>query len=260
MKFFPEYLFKREITSFYHRYSFLRYFPQSSLFNKFKSFYYNCNNKYYNVIFGGSNIKFCSWPYGESLPIKGYLNEFPIKNGQIVIDGGAYQGVFTLIASQLVGDEGKVVAFEPDKENYEKLLENIKLNNIKNVITLKRGLWKEDTFLEFNNTHNDSSSFICDKNSVNTIEVAVVSLDEELKRLNLNKIDFIKLDVEGSELEVIEGSENLLKKNNVNLAIGSYHVINGEKTCYKLEKMLRKLGYKTKTSFPQHLTTYACKE
>jgi len=67
------------------------------------------------------------------------------------------------------------------------------------------------------------------------------------------------MDIEGAEIEAIKGAKKTLKNNTANLAIASYHILDGEKTHFKLEKMLQKLGYKTETSFLQHLTTYANK-
>ena len=58
---------------------------------------------------------------------------------------------------------------------------------------------------------------------------------------------------------LLEKVEGILKKSNVNLAIASYHIVDGEKTYMTIEKQLRDLGYEVKTEFPTHLTTYAKK-
>ncbi|MBU5574844.1 MAG: FkbM family methyltransferase [Candidatus Aenigmarchaeota archaeon] len=69
--------------------------------------------------------------------IEGYFLYNDIKKGDIVIDAGAYIGLFTLYASKKVGKNGLVIAYEPDPENYKNLLENIKLNKCKNVKLIK---------------------------------------------------------------------------------------------------------------------------
>ena len=159
----------------------------------------------------------------------------------------------TLFASQMAGKSGKVIAFEPDKKNYRRLIANINLNSLDNVIPINKGLWKENTELRFDNLQSGISSLSPNGN----ISIPVVKLDDELERLNIPKVDFIKMDIEGAELEAIKGCRKVLNNNNVKLAIASYHIVNGEKTCFELEKMLQKLGFKTETSYPEHLTTYA---
>jgi len=171
------------------------------------------------------------------------------------VDAGAYYGSFTLFASKLAGKNGKVISFEPDEENYQRLLSNIDLNSLTNVIPIKKGLWKENTDLKFDNLQSGISALNPDGN----ISVPVVKLDDELERLNIPKVDFIKMDIEGAELEAIEGCRKILENNKIKLAIASYHLVNGEKTCFEMKKKLQKLGFKTETSYPDHLTTYAWK-
>jgi hypothetical protein len=87
-------------------------------------------------------------------------------------------------------------------------------------------------------------------------DVPVVSLDNALTEIGISNINFIKMDIEGAEIEAIKGAKKTLS-NNCGLAIASYHIIDGEKTCIQLEKLLSTLGYSVITSFPEHLTTYA---
>jgi hypothetical protein len=86
-----------------------------------------------------------------------------------------------------------------------------------------------------------------------------VSIDSELEMIGINKVNFIKMDVEGSELEAIKGAEQTLKNNDVHLAIASYHIINSQPSFTELEKLLTLFNYKAVTAFPEHLTTYAAK-
>lgn len=252
--------FRSLYHNIYHRYSFLRFFPNTTIFNKFKCYFINLNSNYFNIIVNNSLVKFINYPYDMSIPINGYLKYHGIEKDDIVIDGGAFEGVFSIVASKLVGSNGLVIAFEPDPENYRNLLKNIELNEIKNIIAINKGLWKKDSIIEFMDAHNGSSSFIHDKNAINLVEIPVVSLDSELNRLNLERVNFLKLDVEGAEFEVIEGFSNTLAKCNVKIAIASYHVRDGHKTCFNVEKMLSRLGYTVKTDFSEHLTTYGNKK
>ncbi len=186
----------------------------------------------------------------------GYLQHYSLKSGDIVIDAGAYEGTFTIYAAKAVGKDGLVIAFEPDSENYRRLRENIDLNELKNVIVVNKALWERKAILKFNDKHTAGASFFFNASShINEIEV--VSLDEELGRLGIRKVDFIKMDVEGSEVKVLEGARNTLAGSNVSLAIATYHIVNEEETCEEVEVKLRGLGYDAVTAFPEHKTTYA---
>ena len=80
-----------------------------------------------------------------------------------------------------------------------------------------------------------------------------------LGKLLKKKVDFIKMDIEGAELAALEGAIKTLTSNNLQLAIASYHIVDGQQTFMKLEEQLGRLGYKTETAFPPWLVTYAWK-
>lgn len=172
-----------------------------------------------------------------NIDISSYLRDRPIKKGDVVVDAGAYNGIFTIIASRLVGKEGKVLAFEPNKDlNISK----------KNVKTYKIGLWNK---LEING--------FCDEGATSHIK------DEEQNKivcvpfdsLNIGKVDFIKMDIEGAEIEALEGMKETLIKYKPHLAIATYHIRNGSTTQKLVENYLKSLGYEVETKYNFHLTT-----
>ena len=66
------------------------------------------------------------------------------------------------------------------------------------------------------------------------------------------------MDIEGAEIEAVKGSSGVMKRHKVNFAIATYHVLNGEKTYIPLEKLFKKMGYKSKTEkLYDFETTYA---
>lgn len=198
--------------------------------------------------------------YYDDLPIlvESYLSRYKIKEGDIIVDAGAYLGAFSLIASRLTADSGKIIAFEAEKASYSKLLNNIRLNNATNIIPINKGLWDRDAILPFNNVGNGESSFFFDGAVHNSIErVPVVRLDSELERLGFERVNFIKMDIEGAELFAIEGCKKFLKDNECAAAIAAYHIVNGERTSLQIEKITKELGKKTEILLPQeHLTIY----
>jgi len=253
---------------------FFSYFPESKLKNRIKCFLANkylfrhhdftttYKNDIFYVEYHQNVYNFFDYPSSDFYEIlEGYLRNTSLNKDDVIIDCGAYQGTFTVLAAKMVGEKGMVISFEPDPENYKKLLYNLELNNVSNVITINKGLWNSEAELDFKQDSKGSSFIYNHKNDMNKslTRVPVVSLDEELKKLGVKKVDFIKADVEGSEIELIKGSKQILLNNKVDLAIASYHELNGQKTYLTLEKMFNELGYESFTGFEDHLTTYASK-
>ena len=73
-------------------------------------------------------------------------------------------------------------------------------------------------------------------------------------------VSFIKSDIEGAEIEALKGMKSVLKNGSPQLAIASYHLRDGKKTCFFVEEFLKEFGYETKTGHPIHLTTYGKKD
>ncbi len=168
---------------------------------------------YGNKLFLDKNDSLC-------LSINGIYEEFEtsiVKNevhlGDIVIDIGANIGYYTLIFAKLVGEKGKVFAFEPDPTNFQLLKKNVEINGFKNVVLEQKALsdtqGKMMLSLNNENTAGHHLDFKHD-DTINSIEVDVLSLDEYFSNKNID-INFIKMDVEGAESNVIQGMTNILK-------------------------------------------------
>ncbi|UCG69090.1 MAG: FkbM family methyltransferase [Thermoplasmata archaeon] len=245
--------------------------PDSNLKKAIRYKYYNITKKYdfkiylkrggYKVIIYGLPLYFENEPFYElRAPIPGYFRYYQFKRDDVIIDAGAYPGVFAIIAAKLVGENGKVFAFEPDKKNCEELQRNIKRNQISNITIIQKGLWSRNTELQFKTTGGDSSTLMTNDHKGNAItSVNVTTLDDFVKEYSLNRINFIKMDIEGAEIEALKGSANTLREFDVNLAIASYHEVDGKKTSHKVERLLREYGYDAKTNYPMHFTTYGSK-
>ena len=185
---------------------------------------------------------------------------FKIKEGQIVIDAGAYLGGFTLYTAKKVGKTGIVIAFEPDPNNLKILKTIIKKSGLKNIILIKKALGDVIKKVELESADNYSSIVI--KTSKNpTFKVKQTTLDKELKKLGIKKVDFIKMNIEGAEINAIKGS-NLILKNTQHIAI-SCHNINSKNTEIEVNSLLKKFGFKTKVlkrkiliTDPGHIDVY----
>ena len=142
-----------------------------------------------------------------------------VKEGDIVIDLGANIGVYTLLLAKLVGDKGKVYAFEPSPESFMLLKKNIKENSYKNIIPVQKAVsnksGKAKLYLTKNNPGNNHLKN-SDPANDKSVEVEVTTLDEYVKDFD-KKINFIKMDVEGFEGYIIQGGMNLFTDQEVKL-------------------------------------------
>lgn len=134
-----------------------------------------------------------------------------VKPGMTVVDIGANIGCHALPMALLVGSAGKVIAFEPMTWAYTKLLKNISLNEFTNIVVEKKALsnTKEQRELHFKTSWRIDGSEKEDK-EVESIEL--LTLDEYLYAKDIS-VDFIKIDVDGYELKIIEGAIKTLRKN-----------------------------------------------
>lgn len=143
-----------------------------------------------------------------------FLRKF-LKKGDSFIDIGANIGLFTLHASMIVGNEGCVYSFEPTPRTFDRLKENIDLNLCQNVTAENIGLSDKSGIMSFNTSvlGYDAWNSFADLNEIGdviTIDVRVIMLDQYLSEKKLVNIDFVKIDVEGWELFVLKGANNLL--------------------------------------------------
>jgi FkbM family methyltransferase len=206
----------------------------------------------------GLQMKFMENPYHRCLMDKDYFYKSSLEETDVVIDAGAYVGNFVVYASKKVGDEGKVFAFEPDPHTITRLRETLELNNLANVFIIDKGLWSEETTLTFEAGGELGSSFITeDKDSVvEKIEVPVTTIDEVLRNVEVKNKIFIKMNIEGSEIEAVKGAVNTIKKYKPHWAIRTDHFVDGEMTDKKVECLLKQWDYKTTSIVLTELTTF----
>lgn len=139
-----------------------------------------------------------------------------LKEGDYFVDIGANIGLYSLLASDLVGKTGKVISFEPTPEIFSRFIDNIHINQFTNIEPFNIALSDFPGSLEFNvlsNGFDAWNSFATPKNlSINSkIQVDVSTLDIELSRYDKSKIRVVKMDVEGWEKFVLKGGIELFK-------------------------------------------------
>ena len=137
-----------------------------------------------------------------------------LSEDSVFVDIGANFGLYSLVASQKITNSGEIICFEPFPKNYAALKKNISLNSKSYIISenIALGDKKDELSLYYQPTEKNlgmvSANFI--ENS-KTIEVDVMSFDEYVNENGIDKIDFIKIDVEGFENQVIIGMRKTLE-------------------------------------------------
>ncbi|PKF72958.1 FkbM family methyltransferase [Chryseobacterium sp. PMSZPI] len=136
-----------------------------------------------------------------------------LKEGDVFIDVGGNIGLFSLNASKVLGNDGRVYAFEAFKPNYEKFSRYITNNNLKNVSLEHLAVSEGSGFIDI--FYNDSfdnvgmaSSYI--ENFTTKEKVKCLSLDDYVKSHQIGKIDLIKIDIEGGEVSALKGMSQIL--------------------------------------------------
>ncbi len=138
-----------------------------------------------------------------------------LRPGMTVLDIGAHHGLYTLLTSKRVGRRGRVIAFEPSPRECQRLEKHLRYNRCSNVHVEACAVGDEpgeaDLFLVegFQDWCNSLRPPAVDE-PTKRVRVQVRRLDDALAELGVGKTDFIKLDVEGAELAVLQGAMRLL--------------------------------------------------
>jgi FkbM family methyltransferase len=148
---------------------------------------------------------------------KGLINISP-SQGDVVIDGGACTGDSAAVFSNSVGASGEVWAFDPVKEHCDLMEKNILLYSYKNVKVMPFGLSNVNLLAPPISVNGFNPGF-----RVGGIEVPTRSLDSMFISGEVKKIDYIKMDIEGSELNAINGAIGVINRFKPKLAISLYH-------------------------------------
>lgn len=175
-----------------------------------------------------------------------------INTSDYVIDGGANQGVYTCFMASCIGTKGKVIAIEPLDAPLSILKRNKKINKFNNVLIENVALWKKNSkgniYYKGKYLGQASLEIPTAKNEYKIKKVNLKKLDSIVESLNLRKVNFIKLDLQGSELNALFGSIKTIKKFRPTLYL-ECNKNNFKKICNQLKKynynpyILKKSGH-----------------
>jgi FkbM family methyltransferase len=179
----------------------------------------------------------------DSMP--DYTRRFQPQTGMIVFDVGAHAGLTTIELSQMVGDSGRVYAFEPDREARGYLLENIKRYGASNVTICDTALGERSGEAMFSMDGTQAAGLVDSlvyptRARVEKVEVA--TLEDVCDRIGAVP-HYLKADIEGGELGMIRGSLDFLREHPIHMAFETHRLRDGSFTHDHLTPLLSSAGY-----------------
>jgi FkbM family methyltransferase len=175
-----------------------------------------------------------------------YIELSEISEGSVVIDLGAYSALTSIMFDQRVGQTGLVVAIEADRENYLACLKNLSLYEKitkKKIHLVNAAIWKDTDGVMFSSEGSMASSAVdlVGNDRAENIFVKTVTLMSLANDFKLERVDFIKCDIEGAESVVLNAPE-FFNKYKPRIVI-ECHIIDGVSTEYSCRSFMENFGY-----------------
>jgi FkbM family methyltransferase len=199
---------------------------------------------------------FCRINRDDFLFMTNHENEimkyFIPNEGENVVDVGAHIGLYSLIAAKRVGSSGKVIAIEPDPENCKLLRGNVEINKLTNVSILELAAFSSTSKLKLylpgkERGFTKLSTLMANRAvTENFLEIDATTLDCLLVTQGITEVNWIKIDVEGAELEVLKGAANTLSESKDIALLIEVHNVNNMDLYSAIVKLLRSYGFDIK--------------
>ncbi len=140
-----------------------------------------------------------------------------VRPGDVVIEGGSHIGTETLILSRLVGDTGHVYGFEPTTTSFHSLNENIKLNGLTNISTYELALGEKNGAVGFCllppwHCNPGRNGKVVRSDEIIKTTVNQTTIDTFVQENNLTKVNFLKMDIQGGEMDLLDGAHETLSR------------------------------------------------
>ena len=176
-----------------------------------------------------------------------------LKEGMTFVDIGPNVGYYTLLGARCVGTSGKIVALEPDPDVVAILRRNIEVNRVGNVHIVHGAASDACGRAKLGRARSSSySTGLYCEDAVDWIEVPRYSLDAVINELGIGAVDLVKLDVEGAELEVLEGMSQILRVNRPRVIMELHGRLDGTDPQPAVQK-LKRVGYTVRHISQNHI-------
>ncbi len=150
-------------------------------------------------------------------PLTTELTKRELKEGNVCLDIGSNIGYYALLESKIIGNKGRVIAIEPSPKNFQYLKQNIELDDITNIHAYNFAVGDHDGEINFVISKVSNLCYVLSDgepipDSSKVIKIPLKKIDTFVKEEHLEKIDFIRMDVEGYEVKLFEGMWNTLRQ------------------------------------------------
>lgn len=144
-----------------------------------------------------------------------------IREGDVFVDIGAHIGKYSI---QAFRNAGRVIAIEADPDNYHRLVMNIELNNAENIDAVNKAAWHREETLNFHVGEFSGQGSLKEdlhdrRRYTGTIQVQAEAADTILRDMNVQRVDWVKIDVEGAEYEVLCGLKETIGANRARIIV-----------------------------------------
>ncbi|MDA9952452.1 FkbM family methyltransferase [Chitinophagales bacterium] len=169
-----------------------------------------------------------------------------LQKGDVVLEGGAYIGLYAMQISKKVGNTGKVIAVEAIEENFNVLKKNLAVNNITNIIPVNCAIWEKEETLTFYRRNKQIASFSNEivQESNQEFQVSAKQVDTILIELGIKHIDYVRLQLNGAEINGLRGMEETLKQR-PGLMIAAPYKLKGQSLKIQIADYLKLKGFET---------------
>lgn len=161
-----------------------------------------------------------------------------LKRDSVFVDVGSNIGKYTIMMGRRL-NKGVVVSIEPEPRNFKILKRNVELNGLSNVFLVNEACFHEEKRIKFYVEGGHSSIY---KESDKWIFVKARKLDDILEELGVERVDLIKIDVEGAEADVLKGARKTLKNNHPKIVFEAWN----DDYLKKIKTVLKPFNYKIK--------------
>ena len=179
---------------------------------------------------------------GHHEPWMQELLQSELPRGGCFYDLGAHSGFFALLAARQVGPAGAVLAVEADPANAAIVRGNVARNSLTQISVLESAVWSSSGHVTFASASESTHGHISASATAGARSVAAVSLDDLVYRDGRRPPDFIKMDVEGAEWDVLQGARRLLNEHPPKLLCEIHH----PEQSADIQALLSGYGYKAK--------------
>lgn len=171
-----------------------------------------------------------------------------LKEGMTCLEVGGNLGYYAVLESKIVGDKGKVIAIEPSPRNFSYLKHNLEQQNRSNYEVYNFACGDQEGEVKFLVSDKSNRCMVIENgeeipSDLEVIKIPIKKLDIFLKEKGIEKIDFIRMDVEGYEMNILEGAMKLLTKFKPIMLVEVHKMIMGDDLTKKFFNELKTIGY-----------------